>query len=107
MLYSFLTTEDVGVTQLTLTTATISWVVPYVPEWQLYSLVYGVLPDALNQSWGLMFSPPDLSFLNQEYSVTIQGLTQGTQYHLRVSSTFGYSIIYSDLVPFLTLEPRK
>lgn len=101
------TTENVQVTDLTLATATISWVVPSVPVWQQYSLIYGVESDNLNQSWGLLFSPVDTTLLNQEYSLTIQGLTQGTQYYLQVSSTFGYSVIYSDLVPFLTLEPRK
>ena len=94
------------ISDITLTTVTVSWVVPYTPTWQQYSVVYGLQPDTLDRSWGLLTSPVDLTLIDQAYSVTIQGLTQGTEYYVRVSSTFGYSIIYSELLSFLTLEPR-
>ena len=98
--------ENVQFSDITLTTATVSWVVPYTPTWQQYSVVYGVQADTLNQSWGLLYSPTDLTLTDQEYSITIQGLTQGTEYYVRVSSTFEYNLIYSELTSFLALDPR-
>ena len=99
------TTENVELTDISLNTVTVSWVVPYFPTWQQYSVVYGTQQDALDLSWGLLYSPPDTSLVNQTYSTTVQGLTQGTVYYIRVSASFGFNIIYSDLVPFRTLEP--
>ena len=87
------------------TTVTLSWVVPYTLVYQQYSVVYGVDPDVLDQIWGLQTSSPDLDDTNQMFTETIFGLTQGVTYYARISSMFGYSIIYSDLVSFTTLEP--
>lgn len=86
-----------------LITVTVTWEVPYIHTLQLYSIVYGVEPDVLNRTWGLVYSSQGVT----QYSITVQGLTTGTDYYLRVSSTFGYSVLYSDLIPFLTLDPRK
>ena len=92
---------------LTLTSVTVSWVVPYTPAWQQYSVIYGVDPDNLDWTWGILYSLPDVSATNQMFSITIVGLTQGTDYYVRVSSTFTYNVIYSELTTFTTLEPRE
>ena len=91
---------------ITLTTATVSWVVPYTPTWQQYSIEYGLQPDVLDLNWGLLHSPVDLTLTDQQYSITMRGLTQGTEYFIRISSTFEYNRIYSELTSFLTIEPR-
>ena len=77
---------------------------PTSPEQQAYTVRYGLEPNVLDLTWGLLISS---QAENQTYSITVQGLTQGTDYYFRVSSTFGYSIIYSDLVSFTTLDPRE
>lgn len=84
---------------------TLSWVVPYTLQYQRYSVVYGIYPDVLNQSSGIQISSLDLSAVNQTFTETLIGLSQGVTYYMRVSSTFGFSIIYSDIVSFTTLEP--
>ena len=99
--------ENVQLSDIDLNAATVSWLVPYTPKSQQYTVVYGLEPDALNQSHGPIYSSLDLSVVNQTFSVTLQGLTQGTDYYLRVSSMFGYNVIYSDIVSFTTLDPRK
>lgn len=86
---------------------TVTWLVPYTPTFQQYSVIYGLEPGALDNSWGLVYSAPDVSVVNQTFSISVQGLTQGTDYYLRVSSTFGHNVIYSDLVAFTTLDPRE
>ena len=100
------TTENVQISNTTITAVTLSWVVPYTPTLQHYSVVYGVQQNTLNQSWGLLNSSSNITQTNQEYNMTIEGLTQGTVYYVRVSSTFGYNRIYSEWTSFLTLEPR-
>ena len=107
MCFYFTFAENVQLSDIDLNTVTVSWVVPYTPTFQQYTVVYGLEPDALDQSHGPIYSSLDLSVVNQTFSVTLQGLTQGTDYYLRVSSTFGYNVIYSDLVSFTTLDPRK
>ena len=93
-------------TNITQSTVTVSWVVPYTPTSQQYLIEYGVQFTALDQSWGSLNSSANISETNQEYTVTLEGLTQGTVYHVRISSTFGYNRIYSELKSFHTLEPR-
>ena len=98
-------TENVELSAISFTSVTISWVVPYISTWQYYTIQYGIEPNAFNLSGGILYSPPDTSLTNQAYSVAVQGLTQGTVYYMRVSSTFSFNIIYSDMVSFRTLEP--
>ena len=100
----FIFAENVQISGIEFTFATVSWFVPYVPEQQAYTVRYGLEPNVLDLTWGLLISS---QAENQTYSITVQGLTQGTDYYFRVSSTFGYSIIYSDLVSFTTLDPRE
>ena len=102
----FLKTENLQLSNITLSTVTVSWVVPYTPTSQQYSIMYGVQANALDQSWGLLNSLSDITETNQEYTMTVEGLTHGTVYFIRVSSTFGHNRIYSEQISFLTLDPR-
>lgn len=100
----FFVVENVVISDIDLNSVTVSWVVPSTPAFQQYTIQYGLEPNVFDLSSGLISSREGI---NQQYSTTVDGLTQGTDYYLRVSSTFDYNVIYSDVVTFTTLDPRE
>ena len=71
---------------------------------QQYYVDYGTNEDVLGQSSGAVTSSDDTSLTNQNYSVSLSGLSLNTTYYIQVVATFGFSTLKSDISSFTTPE---
>ena len=85
--------------------AVVSWTVKYVVEQQTYYVVYGSDEDLLNDTSDLIAGHTNTSLRDQTYSITLDGLTQGTTYYAVVIASNGFTTLFSDTVSFTTSEP--
>lgn len=98
---------DVTITDITKTSATVLWTIPFVSAQQQYTVFYGNLEDSVNISAGSVSGNPDTTLLNQNYSASITGLDQASTYYVQVVSEFDRFTLYSDLIVFTTIEIGK
>lgn len=92
---------------ITNSSATATWTIPFVSTQQTYTLLYGYSPDTINITAGTVQGNPDTTLTNQNYSLEISGLDQATTYYVQVVSTFEIYTLYSDAVEFTTQESGK
>ena len=96
---------DVIVSNITMNSANVSWIVPSVTEPQEYYVLYGVNQIILNLTTDKVQGNSDTSLLNQSYSTIVQDLDYGTTYYLIVVTEFGSTTLYSEMTSFTTIEP--
>ena len=87
--------------------ALITWTVRSITEPQEYYVLYGLDQNDLNLTSNTTQGNTNTSLTNQTYSITLQGLTMGTEYYLQVIATYGTDSLYSDKTSFTTLEQGK
>ena len=87
-------------TDITNTSATVVWTIPFTTTQQNYTVLYGYFEDSVNITAGIVQGSP----VNQTYSLEVTGLHQATTYYVQVVSTFGIYTLYSDVVEFTTRE---
>lgn len=95
------------VSEITRDTAAISWTVEYVLEQQEYTLYYGVDENYLNLTSYSILGNADISVRNQQYNITLTGLTMGTDYYVFVLAQYGFISLYSDTISFRTTDNGK
>ena len=99
---------DIRITDITNTSATVSWTIRYISEeQQQYTLLYGSSEDSVNVTADVVSGSPDFTLTNQTYSLPITGLDQANTYYVQVVSEFGIYTLYSDIVEFTTTERGK
>ena len=106
----FLLIEDVSVSEITLTSAVVSWKISSFVELETYTVEYGLISVMLNQVSAIVDSVNDTSATNTPYSITLQGLDVSTVYYLRVKAQYGVGGVYtrySDVIAFFTQQERK
>lgn len=96
-------TEDVTVTNITNTTAVVGWTVASISSEQQYYVEYGDDEDTLDETSDTI-TVSDVTLTDQEYNVTLTGLTSGVLYYLKVTAEIGDITISSDTTSFTTLE---
>ena len=96
-------TEDVTITNITNTTAVVGWTVASISSEQQYYVEYGDDEDTLDQRSDTI-TVSDVTLIDQEYDVTLTGLTSGVLYYLKVTAEIGDITISSDTTSFRTLE---
>ena len=99
--------EDVTVSDITSTSATITWTVASLSQQQEYYVDYGTDEDSLDQRSGTVMSSDNTSLTDQNYTVSLSGLTLGTTYYIQVVATVGVYTLQSDISSFTTPEEGK
>lgn len=90
---------------VTATSATVQWLVPYLAYTQeQYNVRYGTARDALDQSMLIMNSEHNISASNITYSVSLQDLTPNIVYFFRIHSTNTQGETLSNIMTLTTLE---
>ena len=97
-------TENVTVTEISMVSSLITWTVRSITEPQEYYVLYGLDRNDLNLTTNTTRGTTNTSLTNQTYSITLQGLTMGTEYYLQVIATYGTITLYSEITSFTTLE---
>ena len=101
-------TEDVTPSNVTLTTATVSWVIPSFLFQEDYIIEYGTDPRNLNMATDPIPSPSNTSLTNVMFSTTLSGLNDSTVYYLRVAAVYNEVFTrYSEQAYLRTKEPGK
>ena len=92
-----LCTEDLEFSNITHSSAVVSWTVPSLSTAQDYVVEYGEDEDDLDLS-------TNTTLLFEEYSITLEGLSQGVLYHVRVATTDADgATFYSEIESFHTI----
>ncbi len=97
---------QINVGEITTSSAKITWqTVQYYPTYPEYSLsTWGGVEYGTNTSYGTLI---EYDHLVVSHSITLTGLTMGTQYHIRLLAANGLEpdyYYYSDDIQFTTLE---
>ena len=90
---------------ITSTSATVQWVVPYLsytPE--QYIVLYGTAEAMLDQTSTTLDSTTDITSLNVTYQVVIEGLVPNTLYHFQLRSTNTIGETTAAVMTFMTSE---
>ena len=95
------------VSNITFTTATISWIVRSILQPQQYYIAYGLSSSDLNQRSAAISSVNNITLTNQVYSIDLNGLNYSTAYYFRVFAEFSNIVLMSDLSTFRTIDQRK
>ena len=82
----------------------ITWTVASLSQQQEYYIDYGTDEDSLDQRSGTVMSSDDTSLTDQNYTVSLSGLTVGTTHYIQVVATFGVYTLKSDISSFTTNE---
>lgn len=96
---------DVGVSDITDYTCTVSWTVSSITEPQEYYLMYGTSQYSLNRTTDRIRGITDISLVNVTYSISLEDLEPDTEYYVAVVAVFGSTTLYSNTVSFTTTEP--
>ena len=100
------TAEDVVISDVTLTSAVVSWTIPSFIVQEQYYVWYGTDPDNLDQVTDTITSPEDTTVINSTYSTALEGLDSGTLYYIQVVAVYDDVFArYSEVIPLITKEP--
>ena len=102
--FLYIPAENVTVSNITSFSAIITWTVASLSQQQQYYVDYGTDEEVLGQSSGAVMSSDDTSLTNQNYSVSLSGLSLNTTYYIQVVATFGVYILKSGISSFTTPE---
>ena len=98
--------EDVTSSAVTLSSATISWRIPYFLFQEQYYVEYGTDPYNLNETTAPIQSPSDTTATDNDYSTPLQELEPSTVYFFRVVAVYDEIYRrYSDVGALRTKEP--
>ena len=92
------------VSDITSSSATITWTVASLSQQQEYYVDYGTDEDTLDQRSTTVTSSADTTLTDQDYTVSLSGLTLGTTYYIQVVATFGDFTLESDISSFTTSD---
>ena len=99
---------DVSAVSITGSSAVILWTIPYIElTSELYTVIYGINPDALDQSSNQIPSYADTTLTNQTYSTTLNGLQPLTTYYYQIRSQNTEAFSTTAILQFTTTEGRK
>ena len=98
-------TEQVEVTEVTMSSAVVLWTIPSLTEQQTYYVEYGSSVDSLDLTTDPITSETLLP--DESYSVSLTGLDAGTTYYVRVVAIFSDVYLYSSTESFTTIALRK
>ena len=102
------TAEDVVVNDVTLTSAVVSWIIPSFIVQEQYYVLYGTDPDNLDQVSETITGLEDTTLINSSYSISLEGLNEGTLYYVQVAAVYDEVFArYSEVIPFITKEPGR
>lgn len=90
---------------ITSTSATVQWVVPYLsytPE--QYTVLYGTAEAMLDQRSTTLSSTTDITSLNVTYEVVIEELVPNTVYYFQLHSANTIGETTAAVMTFMTLE---
>ena len=90
---------------VSLSSATVQWVVASISEQQQYTVLYGTDPTNLNTTIDPISSGDNPMATDLMFEQVLDGLMQGTTYYVQVESTFNIYTLYSDIISFETIEP--
>ena len=94
------------VSDATLTSAVVSWRIPSFIVQEQYYVLYGTDPENLDQVTETISSLEDTTLVNSTYSISLQGLDEGTLYYVQVAAVYNEVFArYSEVIPFITKEP--
>lgn len=93
------------VTNLTMTSATVTFTVPSLTGTLTYYVQYGQTIDSLDLTSDPMTVAAQLG--TETFSVVLSGLSTGTQYYYRVIVLVGEVYLYSSTESFATIAQRK
>ena len=99
-----LSTGNVTVDSITMSSAAVSWIVPSVTEPQEYYIIYGTNQNDLSLVTDRIRGDTDTSLENVAYSISLQNLDPGTKYYLAVVAEFGSTVLFSNITSFTTIE---
>ena len=93
---------------MTLTSATVAWIIPSFLFQEEYIIEYGTDPFNLNLVTEPIPSPSNTSLTNVMFSTTLSGLDDSTIYYFRVAAAYNEVFKrYSEIAYFRTKEPGK
>ena len=96
--------EDVRITNITGSSAEITWTVPSLSTTQDYVVEYGEDEDDLDLSTDPI-TVTDTTLIDQMYTVTLEGLSQSVLYYVRVATTDPEgATFYSETKSFRTIQ---
>lgn len=96
---------DVYAINITSTSAVIVWTVPsIIYTTEQYTVVYGLNPAFLDLMSSPVYSSPDLTLLNQTYSLTLNDLQPVSTYYYRIRSENTEDASTTETLQFTTVE---
>lgn len=99
---------DVTVTEITATSANISWTIPEILyDEEIYYVQYGLQNTTLNQISSVISSGSDLDITNAMYTITLQDLHPYYTYYFVVTAMNSIAPKSTELLWFTTLEAGK
>jgi hypothetical protein len=99
--------QNVTITDITTSAATVSWVIPSFVAPEQYYVAYGTDPNNLDQTSQLLNSTPDTSATDQAYTTTLTGLDRGSVYYIQVIAVFDVEFERYTESTFVTKEPEQ
>ena len=103
VLYFYPNTGNVEVTNITYMSAIVGWSVASISSQQQYYVVYGEEQNALNNRSDTI-TVSNVALTNQNYSVTLTGLSSRVRYYIRVKAGIADTVLSTDITSFRTLE---
>lgn len=97
--------SDVQAVNISSSSATVQWVVPYLaytPE--QYTVYYGTARERLNLRTTSMNSNTDISVSNTTYEISLQALTPNTVYYYQLHSENTHAETTTVVMMFMTSE---
>jgi hypothetical protein len=100
--------QDLTPSNVTLTSATVAWIIPSFLFQEEYIMEYGTDPFNLNLATDPIPSPSNTSLTNVMFSTTLSGLDDSTIYYCRVAAVYNEVFKrYSEIAYFRTKEPEQ
>ena len=94
-----------GVYNVTIDSARVSWRIPSFITQEEYYVAYGSDPDNLNQTTTSVDSPTDTSLTDLSYSITLSNLDPGQFHYIQVTAVYDDIYVRYTESSFITKEP--
>ena len=99
---------NIIVTNITGTSAVITWTIPYVAfTFEQYRVQYGLDFDSLLMSSEVLYSGPGFNAVNETYSITLTNLNPLSQYYFKVEASNSEESSNTSIMMFTTVEDGK